>query len=175
MALAIVLLSHISAIAQQKVELKYDRIQLAEGFRNELYPELGPHRLINGWVGNTFFYVGITPCRLGSDVVSPSKNRAKDLPKQCPGPMQADASSVFMASIELGDMKPFLRGHGAGGRVPKRKSRSMAQGNHHAPRVGGRRHAECPTPNESAFRSNREGCICSNDSGPTHRALFWLS
>ena len=36
MALAIVLLSHISAIAQQEVELKYDRIQLAEGFRNEL-------------------------------------------------------------------------------------------------------------------------------------------
>ena len=120
MALAIVLLSHISAIAQQKVELKYDRIQLAEEFLNELYPELGPHRLITvqtgfGWVGSTFFYVGITPCRLGSEVVSPPNNRATDLPKQCPGPMQADASSFFMASIVLGYKKPFLRGYGAGG------------------------------------------------------------
>ena len=29
--------------------------------------------------------------------------------------MQADASSFFMASIVLGDKKPFLRGYGAGG------------------------------------------------------------
>jgi hypothetical protein len=119
MALAIVLLSHISAIAQQKVELKYDRIQLAERFLNELYPELGPHRLITvqtgfGWVGSTFFFVGITPCRLGSYVMSPSNNRAKNLSKQCPEPMQADASSFFMASIELGDKKPFLLGYGKG-------------------------------------------------------------
>src|ERR1700732_4967655 len=108
--LVIVLLSHIS-IAQQKVELKYDRIQLAEGFLNELYPDLGPHRLITvqtgfGWVGSTFFYVGITPCRLGGGVVSPANNRAKDLPKQCPGPMQADASSFFMGSIVLSHKKP---------------------------------------------------------------------
>jgi hypothetical protein len=117
MALAIVSLSHISAIAQQKVELKYDRIQLAERFLNELYPELGPHRLITvqtgfGWVGSTFFYVGITPCRLGSGVPVPGNTL---LPEHCPAPMKADASSFFMASIELGDKKPFLLGYGAGG------------------------------------------------------------
>lgn len=116
----LVLLSGISAIAQQKVELKYDRIQFAEKFLNELYPELGPHRLITvqtgfGWVGSTFFYVGITPCSLADVVISPANDRAKDFPKHCPGPMQADASSFFMASIVLGDKKPFLRGYGAGG------------------------------------------------------------
>jgi hypothetical protein len=119
--LACNLLACNSASAQQKVELKYDRIQFAEKFLNELYPELGPHRLITvqtgfGWVGSTFFYVGITPCSLADVVISPANNQhAKDLPKHCPAPLQADASSFFMASIVLGDKKPFLRGYGAGG------------------------------------------------------------
>jgi hypothetical protein len=118
--LVLLLLTSTSAFAQRKVELKYDRIQFAEQFLNELYPALGPHRLITvqtgfGWVGSTFFYVGITPCSLADRVVSPLNNNAKDAPKDCPAPLQVDASSFFMASIVLGDKKPYLSGYGAGG------------------------------------------------------------
>jgi hypothetical protein len=116
--LALILSISIPSVAQRNFDLKYDRIQLAENFLNALYPELGPHRLITietefGWVGSYYFYVGITPCRLGSGV--PAGGYTHRLVESCPGPLQADASSFFMASIRLVTKKPYLRGYGAGG------------------------------------------------------------
>lgn len=111
-------LACISASAQETPSLTYDRIQLAESFLNAMYPDLGTPKLITvqtgfALVGSSYFYVGITLCRIGSGIPIPGNTL---LPQHCPAPMQADASSYFMASIELGDKRPYLRGYGAGGK-----------------------------------------------------------
>jgi hypothetical protein len=127
-----ILISTIPTGAQRKVDLKYDRIQFAESFLNAMYPGLGPHHLITlqtgfGWVGSSFFYFGITPCSLADYVPSPPNKYPKDLPKQCPGPMQADASTFFMASIRLDDKKPYLRGYGAEGEFVSGRLEALRQ------------------------------------------------
>jgi len=122
----------LSAFGQRKMTLTYDRIQFAEDFLNAMYPGLGPHRLITvqtgfGWLGSTFFYVGITPCSLANNAVTSLNNRDQGAPKACPAPLQVDASSFFMASIVLYHKKPYLRGFGASGDFLSGRLESLRQ------------------------------------------------
>ena len=116
--LALISLINVSAVGQQKMTLTYDRIQFAEDFLNAMYPGLGPHHLITiqtvfSWIGSSYFYVGITPCHPGSGVPA---GGTPFPPDECSAPpLQADASSFFMASVILSHKKPYLRGFGAGG------------------------------------------------------------
>jgi hypothetical protein len=129
---AFMLLSCASSAAQPtNIKLNYDRIQFAESFLSEVYPELKPRGLITvqtffGYVGADFFYVGLTLCRPGSGVPGGTPRIAFN-PPGCPGPMQADASSYLMAQVELVPANPHLHGFGAAGRYVNEKLETWHQ------------------------------------------------
>jgi hypothetical protein len=107
-------------------KLNYDRIQVAESFLRDIYPELKPIGLITvqtvfDSVGSSFFYVGLTRCRPGNGGVQGGYPRSKPDPPGCSGPMQSDASSYLLAQVVLGYPEHHLRGFGAGGKFVNEK------------------------------------------------------
>jgi hypothetical protein len=125
---ALVLLTCASTSTQiTNVKLDYDRIQVAENFLREIYPELKPDGLlvtfqtVLGRSGTSWSYVGVTRCIPGFSGVPVGD------PPGCDGPMQSDTSSYLMAQVQLVYSKPHLYGFGAGGKFVDEKREILHQ------------------------------------------------